>query len=681
MYDKRKLWDIYTKILSGMKIDVNYSDQATTARFHPGEDGKDGSVIIPTFKFLDDETTQMLVSHEIGHALFSKYSKKEISEYFKKYGDIFNIVEDAYIEREVISEYKGLSHIFEYGYKTLLNNGFFGELNYDIINSLPLHSRLNIYVKIGTHFPDIAFNKEECEFALRIKNLRSNKDVIELCDDILNYMKETPMIPSDMGTQSSDNRNDSQSENGDEKKSYNDGNMSENNILTGVDLSDSISKILNEKLEEYGRSKKNLSKKKESVVILNGKNSTIKHLVDITKYHKTIETSFWKQHPDDGDEMVQVVRKLAKSADMVFQQKKSAKEIRNAKIRKVGKIDVKRISRYCTSSNIFKQVKTEYEGQNHGIVILIDCSNSMSDCLNNVFFQAAVLGEFCVRNNIPFEIISFGLSVSCRKWKMTDKGITHYEDEFKPCAKIADSLHFSIPSILGLENGDMVFPTFKICRWSTPVVEGLMVASQIIEKFKMHDIEKTSLYIITDGMHDVYSYYENMSIEYVSKVVYNNVLYDINDIIKSNIVHRDWIVELLCYRIKKLYGTYISIQFLLPFTLLKNSLSDRVKSKLGIKSDVMSETYSDEYFFMGKHMYYYPMPKFDWNNKSSIVSCNFFENPFIDQFQTIDISDYTSKLRSSSSGINTVFKNMLAMILNKYKFYRIMVNNYIGEIS
>ena len=117
---KEKTWEIYSKILSEKNIYLQYDNYASTASY----DIENCMVTVPTFKFLNDTTTQLLVSHEIGHAKYSSYSVEQVESYILKYGDLFNVVEDAYIERKMKSEYKGLNNIFLSGYKELVDNNF-----------------------------------------------------------------------------------------------------------------------------------------------------------------------------------------------------------------------------------------------------------------------------------------------------------------------------------------------------------------------------------------------------------------------------------------------------------------------------------------------------------------------------------------------------------------------------
>ena len=62
-------------------------------------------LVIPTWKGLTDIETDMIIGHEIGHALYTPNSWTKCIEGFKKNKNVFknilNIVEDARIERKV----------------------------------------------------------------------------------------------------------------------------------------------------------------------------------------------------------------------------------------------------------------------------------------------------------------------------------------------------------------------------------------------------------------------------------------------------------------------------------------------------------------------------------------------------------------------------------------------------
>jgi len=62
---------------------------------------------------------------------------------------------------------------------------------------------------------------------------------------------------------------------------------------------------------------------------------------------------------------------------------------------------------YKYSDDIFKKLTIVPDGKNHGMMMLLDWSGSMSDVLNDTVKQLLNLVEFCRKVNIPFEVYFF----------------------------------------------------------------------------------------------------------------------------------------------------------------------------------------------------------------------------------------------------------------------------------
>ena len=127
-------WEVYSKILSEQDLNLVYDKFVHTAQYIPSTK----TIKIPIFNFFDEETTQMMVSHEIAHAMFSNYSPEEFDYLINEYGDLFRVVEDAYVERMIRKEFGGLSSIFQNGYKRLVKE----EIYYVQENEIPDYSSL-----------------------------------------------------------------------------------------------------------------------------------------------------------------------------------------------------------------------------------------------------------------------------------------------------------------------------------------------------------------------------------------------------------------------------------------------------------------------------------------------------------------------------------------------------------
>ena len=90
-----------------------------------------------------------------------------------------------------------------------------------------------------------------------------------------------------------------------------------------------------------------------------------------------------------------------------FEMKKSAQAYKRAQTDKTGIIDPLKLPAYKYSDDIFKKLTIVPDGKNHGMMMLLDWSGSMSDVLNDTVKQLLNLVEFCRKVNIPFEVYFF----------------------------------------------------------------------------------------------------------------------------------------------------------------------------------------------------------------------------------------------------------------------------------
>ena len=107
---------------------------------------------LPLWDRASNSIYDLLVGHEVGHALFTPDvdPPKDVPH------SIFNIVEDARIEKLMKRRYPGLSKSFFKGYKDLSDQDFFC-LEGENIDKMSLPDRVNLYFKIGNHI-DINFD-------------------------------------------------------------------------------------------------------------------------------------------------------------------------------------------------------------------------------------------------------------------------------------------------------------------------------------------------------------------------------------------------------------------------------------------------------------------------------------------------------------------------------------------
>ena len=109
-------------------------------------------LILPLWEKASNDVYDMLVGHEVGHALFTpdQDPPKDIPHQF------VNVVEDARIEKLMKRRYMGIAKSFYKGYNEMHKQDFF-ELDGEDINNLNLADRANLYFKIGS-FIDLSFS-------------------------------------------------------------------------------------------------------------------------------------------------------------------------------------------------------------------------------------------------------------------------------------------------------------------------------------------------------------------------------------------------------------------------------------------------------------------------------------------------------------------------------------------
>ena len=105
-----------------------------------------------------------------------------------------------------------------------------------------------------------------------------------------------------------------------------------------------------------------------------------------------------------------VIEYLAKE----FELKKAAKEHARTATANSGILDSERLYTYKYNEHLFKKLSIVPDGKNHGLVVFVDWSGSMSRNMKGTIEQMMVLVMFCKRVNIPFEVYAFSDSYSRR---------------------------------------------------------------------------------------------------------------------------------------------------------------------------------------------------------------------------------------------------------------------------
>lgn len=163
---------ILAKLLASENIRIEHQKVATAA-FNL----RDRALILPIWKEMSADLYDLLIGHEIGHALYTPAEgwHDAIEDGGNGIKSFLNILEDARIERKVKDKYPGIRKNFYAGYQELFDNNFFGVKGKDL-TKLRFIDRINLHYKVGA-FLNIQFSEDEKAILRRIDVLETWEDV------------------------------------------------------------------------------------------------------------------------------------------------------------------------------------------------------------------------------------------------------------------------------------------------------------------------------------------------------------------------------------------------------------------------------------------------------------------------------------------------------------------------
>ena len=155
------------KLLAGENITILHKRMETAAF-----DVKNRTLYLPIWKDMTPEINDMLICHEVSHALFTPMDYVDALETRLKFRNAkayLNILEDIRVEKLIKRRYPGIKKSFSVGYNQLNAKDFFG------LKGEPLHKRhlmdkINLFYKVGYNC-GVTFTEKEKEFVDKMKKL------------------------------------------------------------------------------------------------------------------------------------------------------------------------------------------------------------------------------------------------------------------------------------------------------------------------------------------------------------------------------------------------------------------------------------------------------------------------------------------------------------------------------
>jgi|14BtaG_2_1085337.scaffolds.fasta_scaffold00470_4 hypothetical protein len=539
------------KLLAKENITVIHDPIADTASF----DVVNRNLVLPAWKDMGIMVYDMLIAHEVGHALYTL--KDDVEQFEKDHGtkhfQLLNVIEDVRIERLVQNLYPSLPRIFHTAYKELVDSDFFNLGNKANINKMSFPNRLNLHAKIGNHV-DIPLNNEEMDLYNECYSAETWDDVIRVYHKILKFISQnkkkneqpdpqgslfdpsasidTPDFYDDSDTDESDagdsntNTGDSDAdleENGGEDFGTEDfgnnnsgGEDSDNEICDKEDtaIDDSFEKNLIDKSASF---------KNRGVVpvVFQSNENLLKYVVPykeyFSKYVKNTQEPHFNPYTSQISTSGMLIKKRTRKKGTIlaraFERKRAAYEYARGKESKTGTLNPNRLYSYKIKDDIFNSVFEKYDAKSHGMIFFIDFSASMHNQFYHMLEHTLNLVHFCKMAGIPFRVFSFTTinfeerqyddSSNDNMFNLTNTRIVeHFSSKMSKqvyemaydrfCMAIADRFE------VGCSEGLLGTPADYM--GGTPTQNVLVIAHALIDEFrKAHRVQKLNTIVLTDG--------------------------------------------------------------------------------------------------------------------------------------------------------------------------------------
>ena len=513
-------------------------------------------LVLPLWEKASHDVYDMLVGHEVGHALFTPdedwWLEHDVPPQF------VNVVEDARIEKLMKRKYMGIAKSFYRGYNELHDQDFF-ELDGEDITQFNLADRANLYFKVGSFLP-LAFSPTEKPIIDLINDCETFTDTLSAAEALYNFCKQEKEekvedkqqaqldfekdleSSSDLSAGSLDDNSspipDTDSSSDVEDRS--DSSFSNDRVDDSdpvVETADKLESKLQELINTDGVENEYVSVPQvnlESVVVTN------KEVHDDINSYWEWEEARWKsaskEHGFDLDagfglsdaEYIQFKKDAQKEVSYLvkeFECRKAASSYSRATTSRTGVLSTEKLHSFRYNEDLFKKITTLPDGKNHGLVFVLDWSGSMQYVLQDTLKQLYNLIWFCRKVQIPFEVYAFTnewnknakdymtgeyLPAKIQRHYERKEGSLLVEDDFNLMNLFTSKVNARTleKQMINIWRIAQAFNSYD-CRFrypqrmvlsGTPLNETIISLHQIIPQFKKQNgVEKVQCVILTDG--------------------------------------------------------------------------------------------------------------------------------------------------------------------------------------
>lgn len=544
---------ILARLLAEENLSVILDGKASTASF----DLKSRTIAIPNWDDLSPELYDLLMGHEVGHARFTPlegfHSSVSENKALKGY---LNVCEDARIEKKMRRLYPGLRRSFLKGYAILLERDLF-EINGKSLRDLLLIDRINIKTKFRT-LVDVPFlNDEERALLAETEASETWDDVVAVAKKLYAYCKkENEQRKEEKKAQTDDDDSmdddqeesiESSDESEDESENEYEDEDSDGSADSDEDLTEDSeeSTELEEDSEEPVCQTDEAYRRNESTLAVNGEVVTLtlpknimENMIPVGEFISKMRFINKGQVPTSlYTTFIESNRNAIDQYVKEFRMRQSAAVWKKARVADTGDIDANRLAQYHMTDQIFKSRMVLPAGKNHGMLMLLDMSQSMAGEFEAAITQTLVLASFCQKVNIPFRV--YGFTSNQRNSTAPEYLAKFNNNEMLIDGKVIELLRsdlrtnvyreamtwllgyaYAVKNMYNVHKMNLLIPG-SLAMGNTPTSTAMAVMSHIIPEFKAkHNIERLSLITVTDGDDDGVAMYRTTDEYGVPSVAY-----------------------------------------------------------------------------------------------------------------------------------------------------------------
>ena len=471
----------------------------------------------------------MLVGHEVGHALFTPNKDwRDIADCPK---DFVNVIEDARIEKLMKRKYPGLAKTFYRGYKELNDEDFFS-ISDESVADFNLADRANLYFKVG-NFLDLSFTEEEMAIIRMIGGCEDFDDVLLAAEVLYKYCKKQQEKPKQemppMSNEGNAPGDVDETESGEsqeiEPDSIPTGEQSEDDDIE-VQTAEALSDNLKDLVREHSSENVYVEIPKVDIDEVIAENGEIhEYLNDYFNRYSDLNFDVFEVPDRSFVEFKRTAQKEVNYLVKEFECKKAADSYARASTARTGVLDTSNLHTYKFNEDLFKKVSVIPDGKNHGLIFILDWSGSMSHVMKDTCKQLFNLLWFCKKVNIPFEVYAF-----TNEWKARDyddygrpkfieqnECYEREENQLHVCSSFS-LMNFFTSKVSGKELERQMLNIWRLAEsfsnvyagnysWplrlalsGTPLNESLVCLHQVLPKFQRDNkLQKVQCVVLTDG--------------------------------------------------------------------------------------------------------------------------------------------------------------------------------------